>query len=61
VFRIGILSGTGTGRKRTIPALLGSTAARVTVVHGRTAGTLAAVLELDPAIRTTPAARCSTT
>jgi len=48
-----MLSGTGTGRKRTIPALLGSSVARVTVVHGRTPDKLEAVRELDPAIRTT--------
>jgi len=35
LWRIGILSGTGTARKRTIPALLGSEMCRVTVVHGR--------------------------
>jgi predicted dehydrogenase len=35
VWRIGILSGTGTARKRTIPALLGSKICQVTVVHGR--------------------------
>lgn len=35
MWRIGILSGTGTARKRTIPALLGSETCRVTVVHGR--------------------------
>jgi predicted dehydrogenase len=35
VWRIGILSGTGTARKRTIPALLDSQICQVTVVHGR--------------------------
>jgi predicted dehydrogenase len=40
VWRIGILSGTGTARKRTIPALLDSEICQVTVVHGRSPGQL---------------------
>jgi predicted dehydrogenase len=50
MWRIGILSGTGTARKRTIPALLGSDRCRVTVVHGR-GDRLRQVAELDPGIR----------
>jgi predicted dehydrogenase len=50
MWRIGILSGTGTARKRTIPALLRSDLCRVTVVHGRS-DRLRQVAELDPAIR----------
>ncbi len=33
--RVGIVSATGTGRKRTIPALMASTVCKVTAVHGR--------------------------
>lgn len=52
LWRIGILSGTGTARKRTIPALLDSEICRVTVVHGR-GGRLCQIAELDPEIRLT--------
>jgi predicted dehydrogenase len=52
-WRVGILSGTGTALKRTIPALLSSTRCRTTVVHGRSPDRLAAVRKLDPAIRVT--------
>jgi predicted dehydrogenase len=50
LWRIGILSGTGTARKRTIPALLDSDLCRVSVVHGR-GDRLRQIAELDPEIR----------
>jgi predicted dehydrogenase len=53
LWRIGVLSGTGTARKRTIPALLGSDICRVTVVHGRSTVRLDQIAELDPEIRVT--------
>jgi predicted dehydrogenase len=53
VWRIGILSGTGTARKRTIPALLNSSVCKVTVVHGRNPGqlnqTIGPVTDIRPA------------
>jgi len=39
-WRLGILSGTGTALKRTIPALQDSTVCQVSVVHGRNPGRL---------------------
>jgi predicted dehydrogenase len=51
VWRIGILSGTGTARKRTIPALRDSHICRVAVVHGRSRAQLRRIAELDPAVR----------
>lgn len=51
--RIGVLSGTGTALKRTIPALITSQLCRVTVVHGRDRDRLKAVAALDPAIQLT--------
>jgi predicted dehydrogenase len=51
VWRIGVLSGTGTALKRIIPALVGSDVCRVTVVHGRNVARLRDVLELDSTIR----------
>jgi predicted dehydrogenase len=51
VWRIGILAGTGTALKRTIPALLDSQLCRVTVVHGRDSDRLKKVAELDPEIQ----------
>ena len=33
--RVGIVSATGTGRKRTLPAMLASETCKVTAVHGR--------------------------
>ncbi|MEV0391328.1 Gfo/Idh/MocA family oxidoreductase [Nonomuraea sp. NPDC050643] len=53
MWRVGVLSGTGTARKRTIPALLGSDLCRVTVVHGRDEERLAQIAELDPGIERT--------
>ncbi len=53
MWRIGILSGTGTAWKRTIPALAGSDLCRVSVVHGRDPGRLAAIAEAHPEIRVT--------
>jgi predicted dehydrogenase len=50
LWRIGILSGTGTARKRTIPALLGSEICQVSVVHGRSDARLKQVTRLDPEI-----------
>ena len=35
IVRIGVVSATGTGRKRILPALLGSDTCKVTAVHGR--------------------------
>lgn len=35
IVRVGVVSATGTGRKRTLPALLGSDTCRVTAVHAR--------------------------
>lgn len=52
-WRIGILGGTGTALKRTIPALIDSEICRAAVVHGRSNLRLAEVLALDPAIRVT--------
>jgi predicted dehydrogenase len=57
LWRIGILAGTGTARKRTIPALQGSTTCRVSVVHGRNADRLRQVADLDPTIRLTSSER----
>jgi predicted dehydrogenase len=51
LWRIGILSGTGTARKRTIPALGGSESCRVSVVHGRNGDRLEQVADLDATIR----------
>ena len=51
VWRIGVLSGTGTARKRTIPALLDSHVCRVTVVHGRSQDGLRRAADMDPGIR----------
>jgi predicted dehydrogenase len=48
--RIGIISGTGTAKKRTLPALSASADCRVTVVHGRDPARLAEIAELDPSI-----------
>lgn len=39
-FRLGIISATGTARKRTLPALTRSSAVTVTAIHGRTQTTL---------------------
>jgi predicted dehydrogenase len=50
VWRIGILSGTGTARKRTVPALLGSDICRVTFVHGRSDVQLRRIAAVDPEI-----------
>jgi predicted dehydrogenase len=57
MWRIGILSGTGTARKRTIPALQGSELCRVSVVHGRDGDRLQQVAELDARIRLTSSER----
>jgi predicted dehydrogenase len=35
IVRVGVVSATGTGRKRTLPALLGSDTCKVTAVHAR--------------------------
>jgi predicted dehydrogenase len=51
VWRIGVMSGTGTARKRTIPALLASKICRVTVVHGRSRDQLRQIGDLDPSVR----------
>jgi predicted dehydrogenase len=51
VWRIGILSGTGTARKRTIPALLNSSVCQVTVVHGRNHDQLRSTVGADTGIR----------
>jgi predicted dehydrogenase len=51
VWRIGVLSGTGTARKRIIPALVDSDVCRVTVVHGRDRIRLKDVANIDPAIQ----------
>ncbi len=53
MWRIGVLAGTGTALKRTIPALLGSDLCRVTVVHARDCDRLEAVASMDPSIRLT--------
>jgi predicted dehydrogenase len=50
MWRVGILSGTGTARKRTVPALLGSEICRVTVVHGRSDAQVKRIAALDPKI-----------
>ena len=50
VSRLGIISGTGTARKRTLPALRGSADCRVTVVQGRDADRLAEIRTVDPSI-----------
>jgi predicted dehydrogenase len=50
VHRLGIISGTGTARKRTLPAVRASGECRVTVVHGRDADRLAEIGTVDPAI-----------
>lgn len=50
-WRIGVLAGTGTVLKRTLPALLASTDCRVTVMHGRDPDRLRAVAAVDPTIR----------
>lgn len=57
MWRIGILSGTGTARKRTIPALQGSESCRVSVVHGRNGDRLKQVADLDATIRLTSSER----
>jgi predicted dehydrogenase len=57
LWRIGILSGTGTARKRTIPALQGSETCRVSVVHGRNGDRLKQVIDLDATIRLTSSER----
>jgi predicted dehydrogenase len=51
VWRIGILSGTGTARKRTIPALIDSEICRVTVVHGRSPDQLGRIVGSTADIR----------
>ena len=53
MFRIGMLSATGTGKKRTIPALAGSEVCRVTAAHGRDAAKLADVRRHFPEVRVT--------
>jgi len=57
LWRIGVLAGTGTALKRTIPALLGSDLCRVTVVHGRDSDRLQNVVDLDPSIQLTTSER----
>ena len=37
IIRVGVVSATGTGRKRTLPAMLASDTCKVTAVHGRDA------------------------
>lgn len=51
MWRIGILSGTGTARKRTIPALFSSDVCRVTVVHGRNPNQLRHTVGTDTGIQ----------
>jgi predicted dehydrogenase len=53
VWRIGVLAGTGTVRKRTVPALRQSAVCRVTVLHGRDPKRLAEIAEIDGGIRLT--------
>lgn len=52
MFRIGIISGTGTGQKRTLPALARSKVCQVSVVHGRDDGRLHEVEERYPHVLT---------
>lgn len=49
-WRIGALAGTGTGRKRILPALRDSPLCAITVVQGRDPGRLAEFTRADPAI-----------
>jgi predicted dehydrogenase len=51
MWRIGMLAGTGTGRKRILPALRDSRLCRVTVVHGRDPERLSEIRRGDKAIR----------
>jgi predicted dehydrogenase len=51
--KIGIISGTGSGRKRTISALRDSDVCKVTVVHGRDSSRLAEIVVADPTISVT--------
>ncbi|GAA2641307.1 Gfo/Idh/MocA family oxidoreductase [Dactylosporangium fulvum] len=51
--RLGIVSGTGTARKRTVPALRESDVCRVSVVHGRNAGALRQLADADPGVAVT--------
>jgi predicted dehydrogenase len=51
MWRIGILSATGTARKRTVPALRGSSLCQVTVVHGRSLSQLRQTVGVDADIR----------
>jgi predicted dehydrogenase len=51
VWRVGILSATGTARKRTIPALRESAICRVTVVHGRDPDRLSSLAASQPGLQ----------
>jgi len=57
MWRIGMLAGTGTGRKRILPALRGSDLCRVTVVQGRDPDRLAEVRRTDAGVRLTTSRR----
>lgn len=50
-WRVGLLGGTGTGRKRILPALRESTVCHVRVVHGRDPDRLAATVRSDPTVQ----------
>jgi predicted dehydrogenase len=51
MWRMGMLAGTGTGRKRIMPALRGSDRCRVTVVQGRDPARLNEIERSDAAVR----------